>query len=59
METKTNADRIREMTDEELAGFLGNVDLTTCCNPDSCEPGMYCGRCWLNWLRSPVEDSDE
>lgn len=40
METKTNADRIREMTDEELAGFLGNVDLTTCCNPDSCEPEM-------------------
>lgn len=53
---KTNSDRIRTMTDEELAIFLGDVD---CCNPNHCEPGMYCGRCWLEWLRSPVEDSEK
>ena len=54
--TKTNADRIREMTDEQLAIFLGDVD---CCNPNHCEPGMYCEKCWLDWLRSPVEEGDE
>lgn len=53
---QTNADRIRNMTDEEMAIFLGDVD---CCNPNHCEPGMYCGRCWLDWLRSPVEDSEK
>lgn len=56
IKAKTNADRIREMTDEELAIFLGDVD---CCNPNHCEPGMYCEKCWLDWLRSPVEESDE
>ena len=53
---QTNADRIRAMTDEQLAIFLGDVD---CCNPNPCKPGMYCGRCWLDWLRSPVEDSEK
>ena len=58
METKakTNADRFREMTDKQLAIFLGDVD---CRNPDHCKPGMYCGKCWLAWLRSPVADGDE
>lgn len=54
--TRTNADRIRAMSDEELAIFLGDVD---CCNPNHCEPGMYCGRCWLGWLRSPAEESEK
>lgn len=39
---KTNADRIRAMSDEELAVFLGNSF-----SPD--------GRCWLDWLKSEVE----
>lgn len=50
----TNGDQIRSMTDMQLAIFLGDID---CCNPDHCEPGMYCGRCWLEWLRSQVEES--
>lgn len=53
---KTNGDRIRAMTDEELAIFLGDVG---CCNPNPCKPGMYCGRCWFNWLKAPVEGSNE
>lgn len=52
-EPLTNADRIRNMTDEELATFLGDVD---CCNPNHCEPGMYCGRCWLDWLKAPADE---
>ena len=45
METKpkTNADRIRNMTDEELASFLGDLDF----------------KCWLEWLKAPVEDSEK
>ncbi len=58
METKpeTNGDRIRAMTDEELAIFLSDVD---CCNPNHCELGMYCEKCWLSWLRSSVEESEK
>jgi len=55
---KTNADRIRSMSDEELAtlfneynnwrqvcpDFIGRVD----CNED-------CLKCWLDWLKQEVE----
>lgn len=50
---QTNADRIREMTDKQLAIFLGDVD---CCNPNPCGPGMYCGKCWLDWLKAPADE---
>lgn len=50
---KTNVDRFRAMTDKQLAIFFGDVD---CCNPNHCKPGMYCGTCWLSWLRSQVEE---
>lgn len=53
----TNADRIRAMSDEELASKL--------CD-DNCPPGyrdaLVCGKsgfdcedCWLDWLQSPAE----
>lgn len=55
----TNADRIRAMSDEELASFLGieywrlpkcnSVDLNgECVQPD-------CTGCWLDWLKEEVE----
>ena len=53
-EVTTNGDAIRAMSDKQLAIFLGDVD---CCNPNHCEPGMYCGKCWLEWLKAPVEDA--
>ena len=37
----TNADRIRQMTDEELAAFLN--DVTECCSD-----GYICEKCPLN-----------
>lgn len=55
MKTKpmTNADRIRAMTDEELAKILNG----------GCHQGAKCNEncvlCWLEWLRSPVEDGKE
>ena len=62
---KTNADRIRNMTDEELAEFLKNV------NGSYAEPCMVgekdckwedypthdkgCKDCFLEWLQAEVE----
>lgn len=47
---KTNADRIRSMSNEELAEFLAKHDLSLGDNslpmPDD----------WLDWLQSPVDD---
>ena len=60
-ETKqTNADRIRNMSDEELAEYLpcphmvnwekGNYD--TCVHPNGKDG---CKKCMLNWLQSEAE----
>ena len=59
METKpkTNADRIRAMPDEELAEYLLNVHY--CPTPPICDSKKNCKDCWLDWLRSPVEESHE
>ena len=60
----TNADRIRSMTDEELAEFLYNVwEEQDTFSKEVCE---RCGdtdigcqpNCWLNWLRQEVKDGD-
>ena len=53
---KTNGDRIRAMTDEELAEFFKDYTcpsypIERCCG--------YCKGCWLEWLRSPVDGSNE
>lgn len=55
---QTNADRIRSMSDEELADWLGVY-----CNGQTaqevgkpCVSGMgSCEECWLDWLRQEVE----
>ena len=54
----TNADRIRAMTDEELAEFLLNS-----CAESKCEDAPHtdmgsacCYICRLNWLRQPVKE---
>lgn len=54
-EPLTNADRIRNMTDEEL------VDVIHCplVEVDGCHTGKSCALCILRWLRSPVEESHE
>lgn len=51
---QTNADRIRAMTDEELAEWLEKETSFCCdrgrdCRDEPCEP------CLLDWLKSPVE----
>lgn len=55
----TNADRIRAMSDEELAKFFGTLpccppgeDLEELCFPlDSCKGTEMKVMCWLKWLR--------
>lgn len=55
---KTNGDKIRAMTDKELAEYLGNIHY--CPAPYlTCDPTKECEECWGSWLRSPVEDGDE
>lgn len=53
---QTNADRIRNMTDEELAEVLADFVVRQGCSPDDI---CSCTNCWLKWLRSPVEESEK
>ena len=69
MPTQTNADRIRSMSDEELAGEILNVwraevergyDIATnwcnpdCCSSEDCDPEKH-KACILRWLQMPAE----
>lgn len=69
LKPKTNADRIRSMSDEELAEFFGRQEYRRptfdgwlpLCNhvmgPRTChEDG--CEKCWLDWLRQEVEEGE-
>lgn len=56
----TNADRIRNMSDEELAEFLDIVEQdgisSQCINfPCVCCRDKECSNCWKNWLQSEAE----
>ena len=55
---QANADRIRNMTDEELAEYLGNIHYCPAPYP-TCDSTKECKECWLKWLRSPVEESEK
>ena len=64
----TNADRIRAMTDEELAKYLYyGFDARYCRNDPACialldteggVPDEKCIGCALKWLEQPWEDND-
>ena len=49
MPPMTNGDRIKAMTDEELAMFLDGFD--------SC-PGHYCREACLDWLKQPAKEDE-
>ena len=54
---KTNADRIRAMSDEELAELLADDDRA--CPPKHRNCRKYidrCDGCWLEWLQQPAEE---
>ena len=58
---KTNADRIRAMTDEEMADW---IELLLC--PLNCPDEQMgeafertsCDGCWLSWLKSTVKEGE-
>lgn len=48
---KTNSDRIRAMSDEELAAFFAPRGCPWIINEEPCpERGITCNKCWLDWL---------
>lgn len=59
---QTNADRIRAMTDEELAKYINEISNGDCPTVGDCPEGVRenetCTpwQCWLYWLKSPVEE---
>ena len=58
---QTNADRIRAMTDEELAEFLNHVNTAYCSFVMGKSPCKFESTecpCWLSWLKAPVEEVD-
>ena len=50
----TNSDRIRAMSDEELARFFIG-DSPNFCHAGLCLDGETCIGCFLNWLQQPAE----
>ena len=61
-EPQTNADRIRSMSDEELAELLDSVDnggiraLDVDYPCDECTQKTKCDECFIEWLQSEVEE---
>lgn len=55
-EPLTNGDRIRNMTDEELAQLLNTGTFICEGLKDICEYMPGCEVCMLAWLRSPAND---
>lgn len=62
---QTNADRIRAMSDEELAEWIllgPTIGYFAVCPPGTKDgedcPTSPCEQCWLDWLKSPVEEVD-
>ena len=56
--TKTNADRIRAMTDEALAKLLSAGTFICDRFKDVCKDMPCCEECLLAWLRSPAEETE-
>ena len=52
---RTNADRIRSMTDEELAEFMGGIDCWCCPVGDNCKIDA-CKNQLFKWLQQPAEE---
>lgn len=56
---KTNADRIRAMSDEELAKALMKA-LTIGCPPVECGGWKTsCEQCWSYWLKQPAKEGED
>lgn len=58
----TNADRIRAMSDEELAKFFHDMIQDCGCNnvpcQQFCKAARNCELAWLNWLKKEARTND-
>ena len=59
----TNADKIRQMSDEELADFIDGGCVSIKC--DVCDENVAmdvgcddreCTQCWIEWLKKEADD---
>lgn len=60
-EVASNADRIRAMSDEEMAELPWEYDFQCymCPNKPLCDDGYKtCKELWLDWLKSPAEGTE-
>ena len=55
-EARTNADRIRSMTDDEMASYLYHVWWIAAWCKGGCSGDESCEPCWLNWLKQEVKE---
>ena len=54
----TNADKIRSMTDEELAELIDR-ETDSCAPTGDCEKmSRDCKACWLEWLQQTAEEDE-
>ena len=57
-EPMTNAQRIRAMSDEEMAEFISSIPMCVGKDEDvNCEIDV-CNECFLKWLQQPAEEDD-
>jgi hypothetical protein len=58
-DTPTNADRIRSMSDEEMAGFIDDIQ-NDAFAADGCGYSLHFPddkeTTWIDWLRQPAEE---
>lgn len=54
-EPKTRADRIRSMSDEELAEYMSIYCCSHKTHDPRCQQFKDCGLCWLDWLRQEAD----
>ena len=53
----TNYDRLRSMTDEELADYMAYVGMVNNgCPVKSLKCQESCNKCWLDWLKQEAGD---
>ena len=54
---RSQADKIRSMSDEELAEFIASgFPSDACKNHGDCDDGMPCSECVLEWLKLEVDE---
>lgn len=52
----TNADRLRAMSDEELADYFAELSCWPNAGREDCRGMANCMDCWLDWLRQEASD---